>query len=252
MVSRSGEAWMRRDKDENEEEQLMFEMEREDDVVCGGLQGDGRLETAYQRCRVCNTNFPCSTDYKLIVRRRRGRRSRAAVCDECRNPEASSDSSLSSEHGDDDEAQYKTSMHVCNNHMRSTNLPTSSAPPSTSAELDADTLNAILIRLVAGSGTAEQLCRCSAVCRTWYAGAINDELWRMLLRSRWGEGVQALDDTQQLGETGPLLSYRAQYIRSVTTQVLIWGQTNCKEVDSIARPALVLNLLDLLVQTYKY
>jgi hypothetical protein len=242
MVSRSGEAWMRRDKDEDE--QLMFEMEREDDVACGGLQGDSRLETAYQRCRVCNTNFPCSTDYKLIVRRRRGRRSRAAVCDECRNPEASSDSSLSSEHGDDDEAQYKTSMHVCNNHMRSTNLPTSSAPPSTSAELDADTLNAILIRLVAGSGTAEQLCRCSAVCRTWYAGAINDELWRMLLRSRWGEGVQALDDTQQ--------SYRAQYIRSVTTQVLIWGQTNCKEVDSVARPALVLNLLALLVQTYKY
>jgi hypothetical protein len=74
----------------------------------------------------------------------------------------------------------------------------------------------------------------------------------MLLRSRWGEGVQALDDTQQLGETGPSLSYRAQYIRSVTTQVLIWGQTNCKEVDSVARPALVLNLLALLVQTYKY
>ena len=252
MVSRSGEAWMRRDKDEDE---LMFEMEREDDVACGdvgGHQGDGRFETAYQRCRVCNTNFPCSTDYKLIVRRRRGRRSRAAVCDECRNPEASSDSSLSSDHGDDDEAQYKTSMHACNNHMRSTNLPTSSAPPSTSAELDADTLNAILIRLVAGSGTADQLCRCSAVCRTWYAGAINDELWRMLLRSRWGAGVQALDYTQQLGETGPLLSYRAQYIRSVTTQVLIWGQTNCKEVDSVARPALVLNLLALLVQTYKY
>lgn len=86
----------------------------------------------------------------------------------------------------------------------------------TVTELDADTLNAILVRLV-GTGTAEQLGLCSCVSRTWYAGALNDELWGTLLVRRWGP-------LSQEGHIEPPMSYRSRYIRSVTTQVLVWGQ----------------------------
>ena len=157
---------------EDDDDDLMFEMEHDvdgdADADGDGRDGDG-AETSIQRCKVCNTNFRCSADYKLLVRRRRGRRSRA-VCDDCLDPHASHDSS------DDGDETHDT-------HSTNANIK-SSAEESSSTDLDADTLNAILMRLVAGSGTAEQLICCSSVCRTWYAGTINDELWRVLLIHR--------------------------------------------------------------------
>jgi len=103
-----------------------------------------------------------------------------------------------------------------------------------SAELDGDTLNAILVRLVAEvSSTALHLITCLGVCRLWYAGALNDELWRVLFLRKWRDKAQTrfiepdVNHTQYWHEHPqwePVLSFRAKYIRSVTTQVLVWGQ----------------------------
>ena len=86
-----------------------------------------------------------------------------------------------------------------------------------------DGLNAVLLRLVATSG-AEQLCRCAGVCRMWYAEAVNEELWQVLLRRRWGEAADEICESWQPGAAEAAMSSRALYVRSVTTRVLSWGQ----------------------------
>jgi len=98
--------------------------------------------------------------------------------------------------------------------------------------LDADTLGAILVRLVAECGTAEQLVYAGNVCKMWYSCSLNESLWRVLLVRRCGEGgeemVDGLEASQRAGRDG-VMSSRAQYIRSVTTQVLLWGQCASEE-----------------------
>lgn len=101
-------------------------------------------------------------------------------------------------------------------------------------ELDADTLHAVLLRLVAlpepppagdeiGFGCydeyppdrkkfarAAHLVRCACVCRMWYAGAVHDGLWRSMLLRTWGTGAQQLLDWQ--AAQGEALPHRAQYM----------------------------------------
>ena len=99
------------------------------------------------------------------------------------------------------------------------------------AALGEDGLAGILLRLVA-SGSAAQLSRCSLVNRLWYAEAVRDELWLVLLRRRWGDAAEV---PRSGGAQRPVhaqeaaLSNRALYIRSVTTQVLTWGQGAVRE-----------------------
>jgi len=115
-------------------------------------------------------------------------------------------------------------------------------------ELDADTLHAVLLRLVAlpeplpegdeggfdsfyedfcllrygiemdpewiwrkKIAPAAHLVRCACVCRLWYAGAVHDELWRSVLLRTWGAATHQLLDWQAaLGES--VLPHRAQYM----------------------------------------
>lgn len=94
-------------------------------------------------------------------------------------------------------------------------------------ELDSDTLDAILVRLVAEHGTAQNLVCCAQVSRLWRTGSDNDVLWHSLLVRRCGDAGQeilaAVESSQAAGRE-PILAYKALYIRSVTTQVLFWGQ----------------------------
>jgi len=121
--------------------------------------------------------------------------------------------SLIAAHSDGDGAQHLTSL-------------------AGASALDADTLGAILVRLVAKCGTAEQLVYAGNVCKMWYSGSLNESLWRVLLVRRCGEGgeemVDGLEASQRAGRDG-VMSFRAQYIRSVTTQVLLWGQCASEE-----------------------
>jgi alpha-tubulin suppressor-like RCC1 family protein len=95
--------------------------------------------------------------------------------------------------------------------------------------LGPDGLNAVLLRLVATCG-AEQLCRCAGVCQMWYAEAVNEELWQVLLRRRWGEAADEIRASWQPGDAEAAMSSRALYVRSVTSQVLSWGQgARCQE-----------------------
>ena len=92
--------------------------------------------------------------------------------------------------------------------------------------LDSDTLDAILVRLVAGNGTAKLLASCACVCKLWWIGCQNDELWHALLVQRIGNSAHEILDamkTSQRARQAPMLSFRALYIRSVTTRVLLWG-----------------------------
>ena len=94
-------------------------------------------------------------------------------------------------------------------------------------ELDSDTLDAILVRLVAAHGTAQHLACCARVCTTWRAGSNNAVLWRSLLVRRCGdagEEILAAVESSHAAGREPVLAYKALYIRSVTTQVLMWGQ----------------------------
>ena len=110
------------------------------------------------------------------------------------------------------------------------------------AELDGDTLDAIFMRLLAASGTAEQLRCCGCVSKLWYECSLNESLWRVLLLRRCATGVgqeaskmlEAIESSQLAGRE-PAMSYRSQYIRSVTTQVLTWG--HCGRSDDDARDA---------------
>jgi hypothetical protein len=110
------------------------------------------------------------------------------------------------------------------------------------AELDGDTLDAIFVRLLAASGTAEQLRCCGCVSKLWYECSLNESLWRVLLLRRCATGVgqeaskmlEAIELSQLAGRE-PVMSYRSQYIRSVTTQVLTWG--HCGRSDDDARDA---------------
>jgi alpha-tubulin suppressor-like RCC1 family protein len=111
--------------------------------------------------------------------------------------------------------------------------------PSPAAQLDSDTLDGILVRLVARSGSAASLLCCSCVCRQWYAGSLNDELWRSLLLQRCGEGahelIEQIEESQRAGRE-PISTYRAHYIRSVTTQVMCWGHFARSEEDACNAP----------------
>jgi hypothetical protein len=108
--------------------------------------------------------------------------------------------------------------------------------------LDGDTLGAIFVRLLAAAGTAEQLRCCGCVSKLWYECSLNESLWRVLLLRRCATGVgqeaskmlEAIESSQLAGRE-PVMSYRSQYIRSVTTQVLTWGQ--CGRGDDDARDA---------------
>jgi hypothetical protein len=110
-----------------------------------------------------------------------------------------------------------------------------SAPPSRTslAALGTDGLNAILLRLVA-TATAEQLSCCTVVCRTWYAEAVRDELWEVLLLRKWGETARNI--LKSLAPREIAMSYRALYVRSVTTQVLSWGQGSRSEEEQSTAP----------------
>jgi hypothetical protein len=108
--------------------------------------------------------------------------------------------------------------------------------------LDGDTLGAIFVRLLAAAGTAEQLRCCGCVSKLWYECSLNESLWRVLLLRRCATGVgqeaskmlEAIESSQLAGRE-PVMSYRSQYIRSVTTQVLTWG--HCGRGDDDARDA---------------
>ena len=68
------------------------------------------------------------------------------------------------------------------------------------------------------------LSKCACVCRTWYACSLNVDLWLKLLFQQWGEGARQADECARYGQgTESLPSYRAQYIRSETTLTLSWG-----------------------------
>jgi len=195
----------------------MFEMEHD-----GNGDGQHGGKTNHARCKQCRLFFECAADHKLLARRRRGRRTRA-MCKACRG-DASSESST------DDDGRCDPDD----------DLPESGEQEAAQSgnELDADTLNQILVRLVASCSSAQQpaayLSRCSCVCRSWCAGSLNDELWLALLLSRWGAGL-----TRQAIAT--CLTYRAQYIRSVTTQVLSWGlgARSTENVSNTHRPVLL-------------
>lgn len=94
-------------------------------------------------------------------------------------------------------------------------------------ELDADSLNQIMVRLVS-TGTADHLSACSCVCRAWYMGSLNEDLWRILLLRKWGP------DACQETQTDRAHCHRSSYIRSVTTRVLIWGQGGKCETDAFS------------------
>jgi len=107
--------------------------------------------------------------------------------------------------------------------------------------LDADILSAILLRMVA-TCSAEQLSRCAGVCQMWYVEAATDELWGKLLLRRWGEAAHAILGSLLQDSREASMSYRAQYVRSVTSSVLSWGQgaRRMEDVGSAPRsPALL-------------
>ena len=94
-------------------------------------------------------------------------------------------------------------------------------------ELDRDTLDDILVRLVAGHGTAQNLSCCARVCRLWRAGCESDALWRELLRRRCGAGGEEIlcaVESSQLAGREQTMTFKTLYIRSVTTRVVVWGQ----------------------------
>lgn len=104
------------------------------------------------------------------------------------------------------------------------------SPRLPAVELDGDSVDAILVRLVASACThaqatasrdspspAQHLSRCARVSRQWYAASLNEDLWRGLCRSMCG--------MLEAGREQAKLSYRAMYIRAATTRILVWG--NC-------------------------
>lgn len=103
------------------------------------------------------------------------------------------------------------------------------------AILDADGMHAILLRMVA-TCTAEHLNRCASVSRMWYAEAVDEELWRALMLRKWGEAAPQILDILQRDSIDASLSFRALYVRSVTTQVLSWGQGSRRQEDVGSAP----------------
>ena len=98
---------------------------------------------------------------------------------------------------------------------------------TTGNELDPDTLDDILVRLVAGHGTARNLSCCAKVCRLWRTGCESDALWRELLKRRCGAGgaeILCAVESSQLAGREQTVTFKTLYIRSVTTQVMVWGQ----------------------------
>ena len=72
----------------------------------------------------------------------------------------------------------------------------------------------------------EQLCCCACVCKSWAAASLDDALWRLLLLRRCGDCTEAMleaMDAAQRAAREPAPSFRALYIRSATTRVLLWG-----------------------------
>ena len=61
-------------------------------------------------------------------------------------------------------------------------------------DLDADLVHAILVHLVAESGTVEHLYAAALdrVSTMWNAASGDDVLWRALFLRRWGEGGQSM------------------------------------------------------------
>ena len=105
-------------------------------------------------------------------------------------------------------------------------------PRLPAVELDGDSVDAILVRLVASACThtqatasrdlpspAQHLSRCARVSWQWYAASLNEDLWRGLLERRSICGMLVA------GREQAKLSYRAMYIRAATTRILVWG--NC-------------------------
>jgi hypothetical protein len=111
-------------------------------------------------------------------------------------------------------------------------LPASTAPLA--AELDSDTVHAILVRLVAASGeggadaAARRLTLCARVCRLWYAASLSETLWRDLCGAwgrRAGHVLAALEASRRPPHEPQALphSHRELFVRAATTQVLVWG-----------------------------
>jgi hypothetical protein len=125
------------------------------------------------------------------------------------------------------------------------------------AGLDSDTVDVIFARLVSSChGTAAQILRkyslsrfymtntrvmilenvcqeqlscCACVCQSWAAASLDDALWRVLLLRRCGDGTEAMLEALEAAQRAarePALSFRALYIRSATTRVLLWGHCN--------------------------
>ena len=119
----------------------------------------------------------------------------------------------------------------------------STAKRAHTTALSADGLHAVLLRVVA-TGSAEQLACCSGVCRMWYEESTNPELWKLLLLWRWGEGAQHLIESLPPGSREAAMTYRALFIRSLTTQVLSWGQGARSEEEVATAPRTPALLLD--------
>ena len=209
-----------RDTADDEGDEFIFDMEDDgagdagDDVIQG--------ETQQTRCKQCNCHFALSADHKLLARRRRGRKNARAICDACLESEGSESDGV---YDDLDVIHDSTAAGALNRSSeRASEFP---RVQGAELELDNDTILAILVRLVAASGTAEQLSCCSCVCRAWYATAITDDLWKAILHKKWGEAARQATEVAryQQGSKEPAVPFRAQYIRSVSTQVLTWGQT---------------------------
>ena len=129
---------------------------------------------------------------------------------------------------------------------------------SAAERMDSDVLDAILVRLVrigpAGQGprtspsdsaavgdvlsgdcfrsqvdAAATLCRCACVCRAWSSASLNDSLWRVLLVRRCDSVLPPL---QQPVNVMPL-SFRRMLVRSMTTQILLWGLCAKNEEDGV-------------------
>jgi len=213
----------------DDDDDLIFDM---DDDIAGGdaVAAASAFPPAgecHARCSSCRANFEVGPEHKMLARRRRGRRAKG-LCGACRAPCSDDD-----EQSDDDDNRESATAELAAREVR--------AAAQKGTELDADTLNAILVRLVS-TGTAEQLSLCACVSRTWYAGALNDELWEILFVRRWSP--MAIQEAQTLAEDAneARMSHRAQYIRSVTTQVLVWGQGAWQQEPVVQRAPMLVEL----------
>ena len=136
----------------DDDDDLIFDM---DDDIAGGDAAAAAAAAGpphgecHARCSSCRANFRVGPEHKMLARRRRGRRAKG-LCGACRAHCSDNDES-----GEDDDQEAATVD------LAATEV---GAAAHKGTELDADTLNAILVRLVS-SGTAEHLSLCACGCR---------------------------------------------------------------------------------------